>query len=38
MVKKSERERERERTDTDSLRPPQKVEGNFFSRYKHVDQ
>lgn len=34
MVKESERER----TDTDSLRPPQKVEGDFFSRYKHVDQ
>lgn len=28
MVKKSERERER--TDTDSLRPHQKVEGDFF--------
>lgn len=32
MVKKSER------TDTDSLRPSQKVEGDFFPRYKHVDQ
>lgn len=38
MVKKSERERER--TDTDSLRPHQKVEGDFFFlvEHKHVDQ